>query len=453
MPLLSLFAIAVAATVARLPLFDQIAYMAPNPVPFSDATVWELWSRDLWVHGLDDLSKIEPRTYVGYHYVFWAVGQVYALMSPDFEIGTPTLLYLVKVPPVIFDLLLIPLIYAATRRAARLLPDGLDAARRVAPVRWLEGRGVAAEDTLGIVAAAVFVLSPAVIYNSAVWAQSESVISFFMLVAVLALARGRVGIAWALWAIAFVIKPQPVVIVPALAAFTYWRFGFWGVGRAALGGAAGGVLMLGYLVGTGNGPYIIDVYHNLFTTHDALISVNAWNLWWIGQQEADLRASDVLLSVGPLSLTVEAMSFLLLVLSTLVALAYMSARRNLVGLLVACAMLEFAFYLFPISTHERYLYPFFVFLAPVMLLQPRWLLAYAPLAVIFFFNCFFASPTDPDMSKAPLNSVYGYAAAMANVVCFVTIAAALAAQSVGAVSWRHVLAIGREAAPAGSPSR
>jgi len=453
LPLLSLAGLIAAALAVRLPLFNQVAYMAPNPVPFSDAAVWELWARDLWRYGLDDLSRIEPRTYVGYHYVFWAVGQVYALTSPDFEIGTDRLLWLVKVPPVLFDLLLIPLVYAATRRAARLLPDALASARRSWPLERLERAGLPAEDALGLGAAALFVFSPAVVYISAVWAQSESVITFFMLAAVLALASGRVGWAWALWAVAFVIKPQPVVIVPALVAFTYWRFGWWGLARGALGAATGGVAMLGYLLATGNGPYILDVYQTLFTTHDALISVNTWNVWWVGQQEAGLRASDVLIGAGPVSLTVEAMSFVLLVLSTVVALAYLCGRRNLVGLLVACAMLEFAFYLFPISTHERYLYPLFAFLAPVVLLQPRWLLAYVPLAAIFFLNVFFASPTDPDWSKAPLNSTFGYAMAAVNVVIFVAVAAALAAGSAGGRPWRHVLAIGPSASVAPSASR
>ena len=442
MPLLALIGLVVVAMAARLPLFNLIAHMAPNPAPFSDVAVWEHWSRELWRYGLDDLSRIEPRTYVGYHYVFWAIGQVYALMSPDFELGTKRLLYLVKVPPVLFDLLLIPLIYAATRRTARLIPESLAAARRLSPVRVLERIGLPAEDALGLGAATLFVLSPAVIYISAVWAQSESVITFFMLAAVLALVSRRVGLAWALWAIAFVIKPQPVVIVPALVAFTYWRFGWWGLGRGVLGAAAGSFAMLGYLVATGNGPYIIDVYRTLFTTHDALISVNAWNLWWIGQQEAGLRAADVLVGVGPVSLTVETLSFVLLVLSTIVALGYMCGRRDLVGLLVACAMLEFAFYLFPISTHERYLYPFFAFLAPVVVMRPRWLLAYVPLAAIFFLNVFFASPTDPDMTKAPLNSTFGYAMAVVNVGIFVAVAAALVARSAGTRPWRHVFAIG-----------
>ena len=137
------------ALAARLSLFPQIAYQTPNPEPFADIAVWEVWSRTLWERGLDDVSEITPKTYLGYHYVFWAVGQVYGLMSPDFELGTRRLLYLLKVPPVIFDLLLVPLIFTATRRVARLLPEGLAAARQLRPVRALEQRGLAAEDTLG----------------------------------------------------------------------------------------------------------------------------------------------------------------------------------------------------------------------------------------------------------------------------------------------------------------
>ncbi len=426
---LGMAGLVIIALAVRLPFFPYTAYSWVNPV-LSDAAIWELWSRTLWQHGLGNISMIEPRTYVGYHYVFWAVGEVYGLFSPDFELRTRLLLYLEKLPPLFFDLLLIPLLFFATRRVARLLPDELAAARRLAPVAALERRGLAAEDTLGLVAAAAFVVSPGVIYDSAVWAQSESVISFFMLAAILLLAAGRVGPAWALWAVAFVIKPQPVVIVPTLVAFTFWRFGWRGLARGAAGAAVGGMAMLGYFLATGNGPYILDVYRELFRTYDQHISINAWNIWWLGQMHG-LRASDVILPLGPVELTVQGASFLLLVLSTLAALSYLHVRRNLAGLLIASAMLEFAFYLFPISTHERYLYPLFVFLAPIIVLQPRWAALYVPLSGIFFLNIFFASPSDPDIFGRYLLSDFGQAMAGLNVAAFAATALALVL-----ASWR-----------------
>ena len=441
-PSLSLLALAgliILAGLARVPLFPLVAYMAPEPAPFSDSAVWELWSRDLYRGGLHNLSDIKPETYLGFHYVLWGVAQVYGRISPEYELGTNTLLYLIKLPEVIADLALIPLIFFATRRAARLLPEALSAVRGWTPVRALEHRGLPAEDTIGLAGAAVFAFSPAVMYDSAVWAQSDSMISVFMLGAVLALAGKRIELAWALWAVGFVIKPQPIVIVPALVAFTYWQFGWRGIVRGAAGTAAGGLGSLGYFLATGNGPYIWKVYQTIFVVHDQHISINAWSLWWPGQQLAGLRASDALLSIGPLDITVRVTSFVLLTLSTLLVLAYMEKRRDLVGLLVACAMLEFAFYLFPISTHERYLYPFFVFLAPLLFLQPRWLLVYAPLSVIFFLNVYFASPTDPDMSKAALNSAFGHAMSMVNVALFAAAALALATSAGRARPWPGLL--------------
>jgi hypothetical protein len=271
------------------------------------------------------------------------------------------------------------------------------------------------------------------------------VITFFMVAAVLALAGGRPGTAWLLWGIGFVVKPQPIVIVPALAAFTFWRFGPSGLLRGALGASAGVFAMLAYFLVTGNGPYLWDVYRELFQTYDTQISVNAWNLWWVGQQEAGLRASDALISLGPLKLTVEGCSFLLLVGSTLAILAFLRRRPDLAGLLVACALLEFAFYLLPISTHERYLYPFFAFLAPIVVLQAGWFALYAPLAAIFFLNIFFASPTDPDMSKAALNSRFGYAMSSLNVVLYTTALVAIIGRALRERRWPFVRPAARPA--------
>ncbi|MGB2694542.1 MAG: hypothetical protein WBD55_05070 [Dehalococcoidia bacterium] len=436
---LALAGLALLALVPRLALFPHTAYLAPNPHPLADATVWQIWGRDLWRYGLDDIDQITPKTYLGYHYVFWAVAQVYALTSPDFVIPSTRLHYMMKVPPILFDLLSMFVIFAATRRVAPLLPDRVGVVRRWAPVQTLERGGVTAEDTLGLTAGALYVFSPGVIYDSAVWAQSESVITFFMLAAILTLATGRVGPAWALWAVAFVIKPQPLVIVPALAAFTFWRFGWWGVARGAAGAAVGAFALLGYFLATGNARYIWEVYQELFRTFDTQISVNAWNLWWPGQQLNDLRASDVLIPLGPVSLTVDRMSFLLLAATTLATLSYLNTRRDLVGLLVSCAMLEFVFYLFPLSTHERYLYPFFPFLAPMLLLQPRWLLLFLPLTAIFFLNVFFAAPSDPDMSKAALNSDLGLALSMVNVALFAITATALLTAAFRARPWPPLL--------------
>ena len=43
----------------------------------------------------------------------------YGRSSPEYELGTNTLLYLIKLPEVIADLALIPLIFFAPRRSAR----------------------------------------------------------------------------------------------------------------------------------------------------------------------------------------------------------------------------------------------------------------------------------------------------------------------------------------------
>jgi len=404
--LLSLLSLALAV---RLPFLPTTAHLGD----YSDMSLWKLWSQQISQYGLANIFDVSDINYVGYDYALWLIAVIYGWMSPAFDLQSMRLHLLVKMPPVIFDLALVLLSFAMARQALRTRPS-LVAAARV----WLSARlPIPAETALALIPAAVIALHPAVVYDSAAWGQTDSIISFFMLAAIGALAGGAVGPAFFLWAVGFVVKPQPIVVLPPLVGFTWWVYGRHGLAKAALGAGAGFALMLGFWVVHGATGGLVHVYHMLFTPEPTL-SMQAWNIWWFTTLHSHPVPGDLLLSAGGIDFTYKRVSMLLFGGATLVALAYLRRHRDLVGLLEASAFMVFAFYMLPVSIHERYLYPLFVLLAPVLLVRPRWLLLYVPLSASFFLNLFVVAPLDNDLVGRWIDSEVTVAGAAFHVLAF-----------------------------------
>ncbi|HXF50782.1 MAG TPA: glycosyltransferase 87 family protein [Dehalococcoidia bacterium] len=405
---------------SRLPLFPYGANLRPG---HADATLFKVWAYQSWSGGFADIFRNSDTNYVGYHYLLWPVAALYGRMNPDFQLDTMTLHYLIKAPPVLFDLLAAVLVFAVARWLLTRTPSAVPGFVR--RWRWLPALGLSGEDALAAAAAALFAFHPAVIYDSAVWAQTDSIITFFELAAIFALARGRTAAAGFLFAVGFVMKPQPVVILPALAAFTWWRFGWRGALDGVAGCLAGLTLLLGFFVLHGDGPRLVAIYRGLFTPSDEYLSLAAWNVWWFSDIGTAATPRYPLLAVGGATLRIAHLALLLTGAATLVALAYLRRRTDAVGLLVASAYLVFVFYMLPLSTHERYLYPLFGLLAPVAVVERRWLPLYLFLTPVFALNLFAAAPTDPDLVETLLVSRLSFAMTALNIVAFLAVTASL----------------------------
>lgn len=424
---------------ARLPLFPYGANLRPG---HADATLFKVWAYQSWSGGFANLFRNSDTNYVGYHYLLWPVAALYGRLDPEFRLDTMTLHYLVKAPPVLFDLLGVVLVFVIARWLLSRAPSAVPAF--LSRWRWLRALGLGGTDVLAAGAAALFAFHPAVIYDSAVWAQTDSIITWFELAAIFALARNRTAAAGFLFAVGFVMKPQPIVILPALAAFTWWRFGWRGAVEGVAGGFAGLALLLGFFVLHGDGPRLLAIYRSLFTPSDEYLSLAAWNLWWFSDIGTSATPGYPLLAVGGATLRIAHVALLLTGVATVVALAYLRRRTDAVGLLVSSAYLVFVFYMLPLSTHERYLYPLFGLLAPVAVVERQWLPLYLFLTPVFALNLFAAAPTDPDLVETILVSRLSFAMTALNVAAFLAVTVCLAWAAVAPLvlraraSWRRV---------------
>ena len=293
-------------------------------------------------------------------------------------------------PSIAFDVVLILTVYHATQTCA--IAETAARGQRAHPeLRPRNPQAAAEESRLPLVAAGVITFQPAVLYDSAVWAQTDSAITSAMLGAIVLAYAARPALSGAAYALGLAVKPHPVIIGPLLL-LALLRHG--GVRAAFIAGAA--VLAVAAVV---LGPWIVarrpradhrrlsDVVHQgpqpaLRAGVEPLVADRLG-----GRSEAEVRylrrAAIPHVPGAGLSLSIAAAGL---------ALAYAMARPGLQNALIAAAYQAFAFYALPVSSHERYLYPLLALLLPVAMVDRRWLWLYVPLSATFFLNLFIVAP-------------------------------------------------------------
>jgi hypothetical protein len=221
----------------------------------------------------------------------------------------------------------------------------------------------------------------------------------------------------------FLVKPHPVIIVPLLLLLTL-RSGWSVLLRSAAAVAGVFALVLGPWVLHGDSVRVLTVYKRLFDADYGRLSAAAWNLWWFRDVVAH-PAPDSAMFGGMPWLTYRLTGLLLSAAAGLIALLFLAISPGLKRGLIAAAYLALAFYVVPISTHERYLYPFFALLAPVIVVERRWLWWYGPASATFFLNLVVVAPPAEGLAGRWLESPFSLAIAAANVALWVTMSAYL----------------------------
>ncbi len=438
-----LAAIVTVATLLRIALTPLYAYLPDNSL---DEYAWERWMAAIRQHGVLNIFRTTHTDYVGYHWVLWLLTTAYRWLGDDYReravhpgqyaaLATPLHL-LLKAPPIAFDAALIVVVYVSVGALLARPPagdpvaaDGAEASPRSGHVPPLSAlwHSTAGQQRLALVAAASIALQPAVVYESAVWAQIDAAIAAAMLLSVVLFALRRPGWGGAVWALGFAVKPHPVIILPVLAVLGFRLSGWRGVVRAAGGAALVLALILGPWILHGDADRIFSTYKVLFQSdlYSGRLSSAAWNLWWFWDVHSHPLPHDAMFHFAPL-LTYKRIGLGLSVSAGLIALVYAWVRPNLRGALIASAYLAFAFYMLPTSTHERYLFPFLALLLPVAVAERRWLWIYVPTSATFALNLLVVAPPIHNWSGRWVESPLSLAVAATNVVLFAAMTVVMA---------------------------
>ncbi len=402
-PFALLLGVAVALRVALMPLY---AYLPEN---FLDETAWKLWMEQIHLHGFINILRYDNNNYLGYHWFLWGLASIYDVVGGPYTQTTPSLHILVKMPPLIFDVVLAFVVYFLTALAVRE-----DQGEAAGPGRVLSA---AQMQRLAFAGAAVILFHPAVIYDSAIWAQIDAITTASELVAIILIVRGKPFPGWMAWTFGFMLKPHPIIIMPLLALVTLRQNRWRGAVQACCAVALVAGVVLGPWLLHGDFHRIIRIYRWLFHENLGKLSLSAWNFWWFPDVATKLNPDQKVVSGVPF-FTYRNTGLGLSMIALATACAYWWVTPGLKRTLVACAYLAVAFYMLPISTHERYIYPFVAMLLPVAVIDRRWLWLYVPISTTFFINLFVSAPPVHSWAGRWLDGPFSLAITSVNVVLF-----------------------------------
>ncbi len=285
----------------------------------------------------------------GYMYVLWGVGS--AIKALGIAWGSAAATTLLKFPAILADLAIAWLTFVRLRPGGKALAWG---------------------------AALAFALNPALILNSAVWGQTDSILSLLLLLAFLAQGKRQFELSWALLSLAILTKPQALLVAPL---FIFWPWGWWRAGRPATSALAALATTFFIVDPFRSGrpwSWLIELYSGTAGNY-AETSVNAMNLAAV---LFGMRGQDSVLYWG---LPAQAWGFIIgLSIGLGFLIAYLRSRDRVAytQLLAAATLVAFVCLT---RMHERYLYPFFVF-AGLLGVQGRHGLLYWALSALFLTN-------------------------------------------------------------------
>ncbi len=287
----------------------------------------------------------------GYLYILWLLGSIYQGLKIDTSGAFSYVL--IKLPGLIADLLSTWLLYALLRP------------RVGSRVTWL------------IVLA--YALNPAVIFNSAIWGQTDSLFTLELFLGALLLLQGKIPFGWAILMIAAVTKPQALVFLPLLAS---WK-GNWDRPERPIIAAATGLAVATLLTLPFVEPFGLYEHYQKGAAYYAETSVNAFNLMAI---LGGFRQSDSAM-LGFLSYKVWATVLVVLFFGYLAYLIY--RRRDAEMYLYLMFLLPLGFFMLSTRMHERYLFPCLLFLTPLLPRRKHLWAFYGGLTVTYFLNLWY----------------------------------------------------------------
>jgi hypothetical protein len=236
----------------------------------------------------------------------------------------------------------------------------------------------------GILAAAFYLLNPAVLIVGPMWGQVDGMGALPMVGAIVAVARGRPVLAGALAVVAGLVKPQF-----GIAAFTLLGLGlFWlrsAVDRRqfALLGIGAILAFAVVLFPLGLGPFgYLRIMGDTFTRYPYIsqFGFNPWGMLF-GFAERDDQWVRLGTALGALGIAGS--------------LWLLRRRRDLVGLLGVSVLVGLAIYFLPTRVHERYLFGALAFLVPLAVLERRLLWPFVALSAVFFGTLVYVLVTSP----------------------------------------------------------
>lgn len=231
-----------------------------------------------------------------------------------------------------------------------------------------------------LLGATYYLFNPFIIFNGAYWGQVGSIGTGLILLALILIFKEKPIWAIGVATLAFLLKLQMMFYLPLLLLWIWKKFG-WKKFVSSLAAVAVVFLLVSW-------PFLYRRHMERITSlilssadYFPLLSLNAYNFWWLLAKGAGFTTSDRTLIFGITSAKfIGLFSFLVFYLLSLILLWQKTDKSTLFK---SCLWLAFSFFILPTQMHERYIYPAFLFLAllipeivPIFLSKKRSITSY-----------------------------------------------------------------------------
>ena len=380
-PLRSMLLFALLGTALALRLLLAYVILPDSGHP-GDLYWYSRWALTLARVGPGEFYAVNPETDYppGYLYVLWLVGYVSQALASAMGTDVQRLcISLLKLPPMLLDIGAGFLIY----RIARYCTTETRTTERTA-----------------LVAAAVYVFNPVVLYDSVIWGQTDAAGAFVALLGLVSLLKWPPEASASIAVITALVKPQfGVIVTPLIGIVLFRRYCWPGIDSPRLdskphGMQSGAPLrILTSFVAATVVFYAIVIPFNLTAEpffqrmvetarYFHFLSVNALNPWAMvgsGHSPALVFAGlgnwpyDDIPLVG--RLTGVTIGAALLMVGFIVGAVRLMLRDDWRSIILVGAYLSLCFFVLPTRVHERYVFLAFAFIPILAAFDRKWLWA------------------------------------------------------------------------------
>jgi len=250
-------------------------------------------------------------------YFFWGFGSLAKALSLS---GTPSIFYIIKLLPNLFDIATAFLIFVFVRK--RL------------------------DFNVALLATALYAFNPAIIFNAAVWGQFDAIYTFFLVLSLMLFLASKPEFSAVTFTLGLLTKPQSIALLPLIAFLIFKKNGWRRLLTSILAGAATLFAVIIPFEWSNPITFLSNIYFGAYSGY-AVTSVNAFNMWAL----SGLWEPDGALFIVGWILFGAFTAFTLYVLHK----RFIGSGEMLV--LFSAFMLLFGFFMLPTRIHERYLFP------------------------------------------------------------------------------------------------
>ncbi|TAK36868.1 MAG: hypothetical protein EPO21_01045 [Chloroflexota bacterium] len=348
------------ATIAVALLAGVAVRLALLPAPGYDVEAYQTWARGVYEFGLTSAYRLDLDPWYnyppGYLYALWITARLFVVLASQPDWSGPLLAALLKLPPILADVLTAGAIYL-----------------------FLRGR---VSRRCSLIASLAYLLNPAVIWNTAYWGGIDALHTLFLLLAVMAAATNRSQFSWPLVCGSVLIKPLGAPAALVVGAIALLRFD---ARRLLIGTLASLTVLLAAglpFMWDGKLGEMLTALSNNVGNYPAL-SANAHNVWWL-IAGGDVWRNDGTLALGPLSY--RALGLVLFGLASLGVLSCLRRSSDVGTIFAAASVLQLNLFVWPTEVHENWSYAAFALLCVAAALRPSLRPFYLFLTLTFLTN-------------------------------------------------------------------